>query len=102
MALRELATRATARLFVQFHVNNVGAVRVRRCRIAVIGFAAVIVAVVVILIFALAAVVAAFVRRQNFVQDVVCLAVVEQGQGAFATFTFAPFAAATADPRPVR
>ena len=104
MVLRGLsprAPRAMARLFVQFHVNNFGTVRVRRCRIAVILFAAVIVAVVVILIFALGAALAAlaalaaFGRRQNFVQEVVCLVVDEQAQGTFATLTFATFTFAT-------
>ena len=87
-----------ARLFVQFCVNNVGAFRVRGCRIAGVGFAAGIGGRAVILIgtlgsSALGAALAAFARRQNFVQDVLDLFVVEQAQGAFATLTFASFAA---------
>ena len=87
MAFGELAPRLMARLFVQFCVNNVGAFRVRGCRIAGVGFAAGIGGRAVILIgtlgsSALGTALAAFARRQNLIQDVLHLFVVEQAQGA--------------------
>ncbi len=87
-----------ARLFVQFHVDNVGAFRVRRCRIAGFGFSGEIGVGGFNLVHNLgfAALAFLFFLRQDFVQDVLLL-VVEQAQGAFAAFaafaTFAAFAA---------